>query len=535
MDFWYQMLSLIKSAGSILVIFGGIAGIFVAILFSISVIQNIGRKEVKADEQTGETEERTDNSETEKNTKKTRVPDNSKPKKVRSPGSQVAAILFATVVACLLMVPVGSAFNNLVAEKLKRTVIDEESARVRAARAEVERRKAQNIRRLLEKEEKEKLKTIVMQDITIVELNNRIKLLEGAQMRVQSFQNIRELVLLETDIKETTVRREALPKINQSSSYTDEMLAVIVHDITAKFGVDTDKIKVAKLSDDTVIVSGIHAIFIGTTKNEPHTSISEIRRNNLNRDGVVTSTNVLNTGSNVELAASLTETYKSSFSSDLNERKKLKYMDDAVVLLARNFLVLILDNLYSQIIFDERELPGALPLMEFLQKEVEDIRKVQINLMDIKDNPLLVLLPPEEQIDITFTQHIPADMLVFDIDTLNSMQDLLGRHTQDFDFEFIEGEDGFYTEEEMDDSPAGTTIKATVYADNDNIITGTRWTMSGSETVAAGEYRNIISLLSDELGRPAGHDDTVMYWEPRGMIIAVQHDGDVNVTVRADN
>ena len=551
MEFWNSILSFIKSAGWVLAIFGGATGIIITLILSLSVIQNIGRKKEPSEEQMANEHSQTDGEEENQNTKVKKAR-KSPHRKRQNPTYQIAAIVFATVFSCLFMVLVSSAFNNLAAEKLKNTVIDEENAGVRAARAEVERRKAQNLRRMLEKDRIEKRKALVIQDIAIVELNNRIKLLEGAGMRMQNFQSILQMALLQAEIKETVFKKEILPdyksnfEFDLSQNYHKmfyrhheyELLAVISHDTSAKFGIDLNEVKIAKITNDTVSISGIHSIFIGNTKNIANKIIKEIRLNSYDSNGELTATNVLNSAPSVVYATKLADTYIESFSKSLREGEKLEYMDSAVIQLAQNFLTVILSPLYSNIRFDERDLPGALPLMDFFQKEIEDIRNIQIKIMNINDDPSSVILPSEDNSEITSAFDTMSNISLFNIDTLDSMKDCMGLMVHDFSFNFIpiEGEDGFYFLEEVEDCPAETSIKASVFSDNGTIINKAIWAMNSNEDVATGEYNNIVSLLTQEMGKPTVQIDNSIYWKPGGIIISAdQNDSDVNVMVWIDN
>jgi hypothetical protein len=227
MGFWYDMVNTVQTATAVLVIAGGVAGIFAIVFFSMFKIRKI---------------------------------------------NSYLAIILSTVVSCFLMIPVISSFNNLVDITIEGGIIDEGKAEIKAQRAEVARLKAENTIRDLEREKLENKITIAKQSIEIEALNDNIKLLESAGISMQSFQKILEVALLQTNLKQTLVRKELLTSPEpgwglRADFFNDEVLVVITHDIVAKFGVDLNEVKVSKLDGNTVAVSGVIPKFIGTSKN----------------------------------------------------------------------------------------------------------------------------------------------------------------------------------------------------------------------------------------------------------------------------
>ena len=355
--FWYDMVDMVKTATTVLVIGGGIAGIFAIVFFSIFKLRKINSS---------------------------------------------LAIMAAAVLSCLLMVPIISAFNNLVDMKVEGSIIDEGKAEIKAQRAEVARLKAENKIRDLEREKLENQITIAKQSIEIEALNDNIKLLENAGISMQSFQKILEVALLQTNLKQTLVRKEPLSQIEsgwgfRAEAYNDEALVVITHDIEAKFGVDLNGLKVSKLEVNTIAVSGITPKFIGTSKNVSDQILKEYRRVNYKK-GVVSSIDTRYDSSSIALVDRKANEYESDFQKKLSEGLELGFMNDAVVQLAKNFITVMLAPVYRNIKFTEEEKSGALPLMKYLQKELEENQNRKIELLDINENLLVVNRRVEEAV-----------------------------------------------------------------------------------------------------------------------------------------
>jgi hypothetical protein len=348
-NYWYGMLNAIKGATAVLVIAGGLIGIFALIFFSIFKLRKI---------------------------------------------NTTMAIIVSTMLSCFLMVPVISSFNNLIDSRVEGAVIDEGKIEIRAQRVEVERLKAENQVRQLEREKLDNQIIMAKQSIEIEALNDNIKLLENSQLSMQSFEKILELALLQTNLKQTLVRKQSIsgPTIGlgiNADYYYDEVLIVLIHDINAKFGVDLNKVNIAKLDTNTVVVSGIRPQFIGTSKNITTIPIKEIRRNNYKR-GEIASIAVQNNTQSINLADRYANTFETEFQTKLSEGLELDFMDDAVVQLAQNFIKVMFAPLYKNIRFTDNEQSSALSLMEYLQKELNDNHERKNELLAVNENLIMM-------------------------------------------------------------------------------------------------------------------------------------------------
>jgi hypothetical protein len=342
MNFWYGMINSIKSATAVLIIAGGLIGIFAIVFFSIFKLK-------------------------EKNSN--------------------LAIAASTILSCFLMIPIISAFNNLVDIKIEGTSITARKAEIRAQREEIKRLNAENRVKSLERDNLENKITMAKQSIEIEALNDNIKLLENAELSFQSFQKILEVALLQTNLKQTLVRKEPISEaakgLGLRADYSqDEVLVVITHDLTAKFGVDLNEVKIEKLDGDTVVISGIHSKFIGSFPNGIETPVKEVRRVNY-KQGMVNSIDIQNNARSVRSADEYASRYENEFQTKLTEGLELDFMNEAVIQLAQNFLKIMLAPLYKNIKFDENERPGALSLMSHLQNELKNNQNRKIELQDI--------------------------------------------------------------------------------------------------------------------------------------------------------
>jgi hypothetical protein len=359
------MVDKVKTATVVLVIGGGIAGIFAIVFFSIFKIRKI---------------------------------------------NSTLAIMASTVLSCFLMAPIISAFNNLVDIKIEGSIIDEGKAEIKAQRAEVARLKAENRIRNLEREKLENQITMAKQSIEIEALNDNIKLLENAGISMQSFQKILEVALLQTNLKQTLARIEDLTLREsgwglRAAFYNDQALVVITHDIMAKFGVDLNEVKVSKSEGNTIVVSGIIPKFIGTSKNITDVILKEYRRVNY-KEGVVSSVDTKYDSVSIGQVDRVANEIESDFQAKLSEGLELGFMNDAVVQLAKNFITVMLAPVYRNIKFTDEEQPGALPLVKYLQKELEENQNRKIELLEINENLLLVNKKAEAEVSEIQVEHM---------------------------------------------------------------------------------------------------------------------------------
>jgi len=350
MNFWYGFVESLKTMTTVLVIAGAIAGIIITLFFSIFKLGN------------------------------------------KSPN---LAIIFSTIVSCVLMVPVITSFNYLITLKIEGTIIDEAKAEIKAQRAEAERLKSENKAKMLEREKLENEVTIAKQSIQIEALNASNMLLERARLSMQSFQQIAELALTQARFTETLVKKEPITPIEtgwglRADYYYDEALVIIAHDINAKFGVDLKEVKIAKANDNSVVVSGIRPKFIGASKNQSTAILKEIRRVD-NKYGVQYRVTVKDGKQDLILADNRAAQYETEFQNKLSEGMELAFMDDVIIQLAQNFIKIVFAPIYDNITFDNIERPEALPIMDYLAKELKDNNEEKYNLLKINEQVLLTI------------------------------------------------------------------------------------------------------------------------------------------------
>jgi hypothetical protein len=303
-----------------------------------------------------------------------------------------AAVAVSTVLCCVIMIPLIISLNYYIQKSVAKSILDEENAKIARIRAE-------NKARALEKEVLENEILIAKQTIEIENLNRKNLLLEGARLQLQGFQQIAELALTQADFKYNLVRLEpTTPTIEGwnilAEYYHDEVLVVSNYDINAKFGVDLKEVKVEKKDNNSVIVSGIRPKFIGSVKWEPHHMVKEIRRVDY-KHGERYRTKILDARKDIILADTKQQQFDLELHKKVSEGMELAFMDDVIIQLAQNFIKIVLAPVYENIIFDNTDRPEALPLMDYLAKELKENNEEKYNALQIKEQLVLNLDSPE--------------------------------------------------------------------------------------------------------------------------------------------
>jgi len=306
-----------------------------------------------------------------------------------------AAVVVSSLICCIIMIPLVISFNHYIRKTAETAILNEEETKVSKIRAE-------NKARLLEKQRLENEVLIAKQSIEIETLNRKNMLLERARLQLQGFQEIAELALTQADFKYNLIRLEPTTPIEKgwnirAEYYRDEVLIVSSYDINAKFGIDLKEVNAVKTDNNSVVVSGIHPKYIGTNKWERNNIVKEIRRVDY-KYGELFRTRILDARQDVILADIKEQQFDLEFNRRVKEGMELAFMNDVIIQLAKNFLKIVLAPVYDNIIFDNIVHPDALPLMDYLAKELKENNEEKYNLLQINEQIILNLGLPENNV-----------------------------------------------------------------------------------------------------------------------------------------
>lgn len=292
---------------------------------------------------------------------------------------RMPAIILTGLVCIICMIPLISSINILIESKEKGTAIAEK-------RAELETLKLQVENELIKKQNLELQNDNLNKDITIKNLDDEIDMLKNTQFSMNNLNRICEMALLETQLKQTDVRKHTLnsDKGIIADRVENEVLVITTHDINAKFGVDLKKVYVREGDNNKLIISGIESKYIGSDKNISEIKLNEIREIKY-KNGVISNTSVLNDKENIQKANSYAQLYETEYQKRLSDGLESKFLDDAVIKLSQNFITVILSPLKKDISFDNDSKTDGIPILDYLNNEIENKQKEKIKILEEKD------------------------------------------------------------------------------------------------------------------------------------------------------
>ncbi len=296
-------------------------------------------------------------------------------------------VILSTIAACLFMVPASVSFYKFIEVTIAKNVKSTTKAELEVLQLQIKNEEQK--KQLLEKSNH-----IAEQNIEIEALNEELVLLKNSQINAMQFQKIAELALLKTNIQQTKVHKEKISETSSglgiiASHYDDNLLLVSTHDIEAKFGVDIKQIRIKKVSGDTIQVSGIKPIFVGSTKNKTSMPVKEIRRENYDSDGHLKSIDVKQDSVSLHLADQYADKYNEKYQESLNNMENFEFLNDAIISLAQNFIQIIFASLYKNIEFVPAMQMDALPLQEFIASQIDITEQQKKSLEELVVNSMI--------------------------------------------------------------------------------------------------------------------------------------------------
>lgn len=269
-------------------------------------------------------------------------------------------IVFTSLVACLLSFPIPLALNGLVHFAFKNAALNE-------------------LVQSFSKKEAAKLK------IENENLKKEALLLKAAQLSALQLEQINELALIKTNIKQTKVWQENVNDVEERGiiwkNYLNDMLLLVnVYDIDCKFGIDFTSIRVQKTGEKSIKVSGIKPIFIGASKNSKETIVKEIRRYEYDKNGEMKNVQIKNDKVSERLASKKAEELDNVYRASLQNMENWDFIQSAVTKMGENYVRLIFAPVYKNIEFTDILPSESLPLNEYLKKEIQKIGEKKVEL-----------------------------------------------------------------------------------------------------------------------------------------------------------
>ncbi len=306
--------------------------------------------------------------------------------------TKILAVIFSTICTALLMTPILMSANVIIDKKVATDLAKKYQNELELKKKEIElaERKAEI--------EKQKLVNL-RQKVNIENLENEVTLLKNSQLQINSYREIAEINLLETNLKQTTFSKKILDDVKEnkrgwwvfSDKYAecDSALVVLTHDIVAKFGFDINEIRLmdSKEAEDVVLVSKVKPKFTGSTKNQADKIFAEVLHEELDiqkaqKDGIdIASKSWKDFPSKYLHGSILFEReaeairYADKLISEFNERfsrgLETQFLNKPLEKLCEKFVRSMLLPLNKKIVFSEEPLAEALSIEEYFKTKIE--------------------------------------------------------------------------------------------------------------------------------------------------------------------
>ena len=294
---------------------------------------------------------------------------------------RITAVILAVLACVLCLIPLVSSINILVETKIQGTAISEKRAELKNIQLQVENE-------MIKKQNLELQNENLYKDYQIKSLDDEIDLLKNTQLSMNNLNRICEMALLETKLKSTDVRKEMLnsDKGIIADRVENEVLVITTHDINAKFGVDLKQVLVREGEKNQLIISGIKSKYIGSDKNMSDVKVCEIREIKY-KNGLVSNKAILNDKENIQRASNYAQLYETEYQKRLSKGLESDFMDEAVEKLSQNFITVILAPLKKEISFDNSSYSDGIPILDYLNNEIEEKQKQKILVQEKGINP----------------------------------------------------------------------------------------------------------------------------------------------------
>ena len=270
-----------------------------------------------------------------------------------------AKTFFITTVCCVLMIPVVLFGRNFFTEILRLDPVGN-SKTLQELSSERERNRS---------------------------LQNEIDFLRHAQLSIQDLERIMELNLLkttlhQTEVKDTWIETQKLyenrgDKRTQYASVGKNYLVILTHDLTAKYGINMKELRAYEDESGRLVVSGVKPIFTGMTGVSDKKQYAEVVNSFFSADGTLVEKYFSMDKKDLQAASDYADWCVNEF------HRKVETMEDLdsnvyeqVSDSAENLLTVILSPTGKEIVFSQEEKESAVPLMDYLQKKIDEKKKL---------------------------------------------------------------------------------------------------------------------------------------------------------------
>ena len=276
-------------------------------------------------------------------------------------------ILISTIISCFLTVPATLLLEPLFKQPVKKQDSHNMEGKLAAQQNEIKTLKARN-------EE--------LQDKSSF-YERKIQLLENLSSNLDTYKDVFKVCFRDYQQNATIKQRERLAEANNtnhlkkwlssSSKNYDEILSIMECLITYQRGIDLQNIRIAKIKEDTVVVSGIVPEYTTPPRFDYQEFFSELRHVKQDKNGKTKNVKIKTDDKSQLQLAKKQDEYKAMFEEAFKNGSKQD--DDApeIIKRAQDFIKIILQPIYKYVEFDDNAVisKNPMPILDFLRSEQE--------------------------------------------------------------------------------------------------------------------------------------------------------------------
>lgn len=275
-------------------------------------------------------------------------------------------ILLSTIISCFLTIPATIMLEPLFRQTQKKREQGAEE-QLEAQQKEIKGLKARN-------EELSEQSTYY---------KRKIQLLENISSNMDTYKDVFKVCFRDYQQNATIKQRERFNEedytnhlkkwLDISSKNYDEILSIMDCLVTYQRGVDLQNIRIAKVKEDTVVVSGIIPEYTIPPRFDYKEFFSELRHVRLDENGETKNVKIETDDESKRELSTRQNEYKTMFEDAFMNGNRQD--DDApeIIKRAQDFIKIILQPIYKNIEFDDSDVVGhnPVPFLDFLRSEKE--------------------------------------------------------------------------------------------------------------------------------------------------------------------
>ncbi|MCR5620477.1 MAG: hypothetical protein K6G18_01345 [Treponema sp.] len=241
-----------------------------------------------------------------------------------------------------------------------------------------------------------------------VDFQRRIALLENLTLNMETYRDVFKVCFRDYRQEATIKQRESFNEEEEDSGWNkmlgrkgksyDEILSIMDCTVSYQRGVDLQKVKIAKVNNNTVVVSGLSGEYLTMPRFDYRDFFSEIRHVRLDKNGDIRRISVEDGEYYGKELRRRQGEYKAQFEDSFLNGKDSDDSEE-ITKRAEDFIRIILQPIYAHVEFDNSiPVSESQPLLDFLRGEMGLYRALQER-QSAKAEPQVLLEKPRDQLE----------------------------------------------------------------------------------------------------------------------------------------